>query len=247
MARHLHDRPDWAAYDLVQKIECDWVTLIGIMVGLRHRTSVPIDGTRDHDSALASPAERVPQLNPYVEEPSNPARISRGTDQLVHGQTPVQPQQRGDLIDPHQDGPADHADQHTDQQNEPADIETGGWLCESIIALGGMLFTTWTLGYLWWHFGQLLDGEFDNDAAGIVENEPWYFAWVRTATYLAPPRTTPWNCQYMHGLKVNLLQSIPSMTVHALCVAFVVRTVHGDLPSPGKAPSGGSTVPHGLP
>lgn len=60
-----------------------------------------------------------------------------------------------------------------------ADIGDSGWLCEAVIALAGMLFTAWALGYLWWHIDQLLDDDgVDNDDMGIRQTEPWYFAWV---------------------------------------------------------------------
>ena len=44
-----------------------------------------------------------------------------------------------------------------------------------------MLFTTWAIGYLWWHFGQLLDNNGADTGSTKIstdDEEPWYFAWV---------------------------------------------------------------------
>jgi hypothetical protein len=78
--------------------------------------------------------------------------------------------------------PPDHDGEPTQPpENAASENEDSGWLCEAIIALAGMLSTTWAIAYLWWHFGQLLedDGVDSGDTKFLAnDGEPWYFAWV---------------------------------------------------------------------
>ena len=141
--------------------------------GLRHRTS---SGPNIHVHVQQHALRQGAQVQVHVDaaHSSPPALAPRGSSAAPPGE----PHELDDQAMHVNSLMARHGGRF--QSTEiTADIEdSGGWLCEAIIALAGMLFAAWALGYLWWHVDQLLDDDNISDDAGKHNTEPWYFAWV---------------------------------------------------------------------